>query len=283
MKLEKEKLLNTTYDKFLQTSLLDFPLEQIDELIDQNVMGFGTAVNEKIHSISDYRKMIERQREQAKGIMIHIVNNPALRKMLADGNLATYVDEVNIVMTVNDESHELFLRISTLLEYQKEKWIVLHFHRSKPEYVEGEKDTWHINELNKKNEELEKKVEEKTADLEIKNKELKIEASLERIRTVAMSMQNSEGLLDVVEIINGELKTLGFTDIRNTIINIFNDTKEIFLNYDYSDYGVGGISEVDYNSHPINTKFVNKMREASTDFMITEFTGNELDEWRKWR
>ncbi len=121
------------------------------------------------------------------------------------------------------------------------------------------------------------------AQAEAQAREAKIEAALEKVRAVAMSMQKAEGLLGVVEILNIELRTLGFTDIRNTIINIFNDTKENFINYDYSDYGVGGISEVDYNSHPANKKFVNKMREASTDFMITEFTGNELDEWKKWR
>ncbi len=132
-------------------------------------------------------------------------------------------------------------------------------------------------------EETIEELEQKRKAVEKQNRELEIEASLERIRAIAMSMQKAEGLLDVVEILNTELKMLGFTDIRNTIINIFNDTKQKFLNYDYSDYGVGGISEVDYNSHPSNKKFVNKMREASKDFMITEFTGNELDEWRKWR
>lgn len=283
MKSEKEKLLNTTYDKFIQTSLSDLPLDDIDDLVDQDVMGYGTASDEKVSTISEYRKMIERQREQGENVDMKVEIDSVFRKISKNLNSAVFVDEGTITMTVNNETHQLFLRISTVLEYQKDKWIVVHFHGSKPEYADGEKDTWHINELNKKNEELERKVESKTADLEIKNNELKIEASLERIRTVAMSMQKAEGLLDVVEILYGELKTLGFTDIRNSIINIFNDTKEIFLNYDYSDYGVGGISEVDYNSHPSNSKFVIKMREASQDFMITEFTGNKLDEWRKWR
>ena len=283
MKSEKEKLLNSTYQNFLQISLADLSLDGLDDILDQNIMGYGTALNEKIFSISDYRDLISRQREQGKEIEMKHDFTPVLRKKGEDGNSAVFVDEVTLTMTANGEKHELFLRVSSVLEYIKEKWVVVHFHGSKPEYTDGEKDTWHINELKQKTEALERTVAEKTSDLEIKNKELKIEASLERIRTVAMSMQKSEGLLDVVEILNGELKTLGFTDIRNSIINIFNDSKELFLNYDYSDYGVGGISEVDYNSHPSNSKFVIKMREASQDFMITEFTGNELDEWKKWR
>jgi len=132
-------------------------------------------------------------------------------------------------------------------------------------------------------EETIEELEQKRKSVEAQNRELEIEASLERVRTVAMGMTKPDDLLSVCETLFSELRTLGFSELRNAMINIFNDVEGFFQNYDYSDYGVGGISEVDYNSHPINNKFVNKMREASTDFMITEFTGNELDEWRKWR
>ena len=67
MKSEKEKLLNSTYQKFLQISLSDLSLDGLDEILDQNIMGYGTALNEKIFSLSDYRDLIIRQRDQGKG------------------------------------------------------------------------------------------------------------------------------------------------------------------------------------------------------------------------
>jgi hypothetical protein len=281
MQSDKEKSAHEAYKKFLDIMLYDVPLEQLDELVESDLTGYGTTLDEKILEIERLRKLVIDQREQGAGYDINFVIHPVHRRMSSNENSAIFVDEIEITMSINGEKNVIPLRFSTVLEFIGGSWKVVHLHGSVAVNTEG--DTWHKDEHRKKIEELQKLVSEKTADLITKSKELEIEASLERIRAIAMSMQKAEGLLDVVEILNTELKTLGFTDIRNTIINIFNDTKQKFLNYDYSDYGVGGISEVDYNSHPSNKKFVNKMREASKDFMVTEFTGHELDEWRKWR
>jgi len=117
---------------------------------------------------------------------------------------------------------------------------------------------------------------------EAQAREAQIETSLERIRATAMSMRKADELLDVVEIISKELCILGIPEIRNTNINIFNDDIEKFLNYEYSEYVGKTVYEVYYNSHPSNLQFVKRMKKHAEDFMITEFTGNDLEEWKEW-
>lgn len=209
MNSKKKYLLNETYLKFIQTSLNELPLDGIEEFIDQNVMGYGTTLNEKILSISDYRDLVIRQREQGKDIKTEHDLTPVVHKIATDGNSAVFVDEIVLKMFIQNEIHKLFIRLSTVLEYRDQKWIVVHWHGSKPEYEQGETDTWHVNEWKQKNAELEKLVEEKTADLIIKNRELEIESALERVRSRSMAMHKSEELLEVANVLFQELRNLG--------------------------------------------------------------------------
>jgi len=278
---KKEILLDKAYKEVLDLMLEDSPLELVETLVVDDIMGFGTTMDEVIFGKNQFLKLLKDQREQGSGFELNIDVSPVNRQMSSDGNVAIIANEMKISMQLDADLNEFVARGSMIFEFFDGAWKMIHWHGSKA--VETKGDTWHKEEWKQLNEKLQKQVEEKTEDLALKNRELEIEASLERIRAIAMSMQKAEGLLDVAEILFKELKALGFTDIRNTIINILDDTREKFLNYDYSDYGIGGIDEVDYNSHPSNKELVNRIREASKEFMITEFTGNELDEWRKWR
>src|SRR5450432_3740093 len=85
-------------------------------------------------------------------------------------------------------------------------------------------------------EETIEELEQKRKAVEAQNKELEIESALERVRTVAMAMQKTDDLLDICEILFNELQKLGFPELRNTMINIHNDDKGYFLNYDCSSY-----------------------------------------------
>ena len=74
----------------------------------------------------------------------------------------------------------------------------------------------------------------KKNDLATLKERLKIEASLDRVREIALRMRMPEDLLSICEIVFKELRKLGFKDIRNTMINIHDDESRSFLNYDYS-------------------------------------------------
>jgi hypothetical protein len=114
-------------------------------------------------------------------------------------------------------------------------------------------------------------------------REAKIEASLEKVRAVAMSMHNSEDLLNVCEMLYKEFCSLGFDGLRNAMINIHNDEKKSFVNYDYSDEIGRSINQLVYDIHPLVEKQIKKIRSADDAFSETYFTGKDLVNWRKFR
>ena len=126
-------------------------------------------------------------------------------------------------------------------------------------------------------------LEQKRKAVEAQNRELEIEASLESVRAVAMSMNKSDDLLSICEVSFNEFKKLGFNNLRNSLINIFNDEEESFVNYDYSDYMGGSISNDAYNSNPANEEFLIQIRKANDAFVETVIDRNQLDEWKEFR
>ncbi len=174
MMTEKERLLNETHQQFMETGL-NSPekLGIMDHLTSPDLMGFGTTIDERIFSVADLKSLITRQREQSQGMEIVWTINPVLRKVTHGGNVAVYVDEITLELTVNNEKIKIALRYSNVLEYRDDKWVVIHFHGSKPENVATEEDTWGIEEWKTKNAALEKLVKERTAELEKSLIELK--------------------------------------------------------------------------------------------------------------
>ena len=120
-------------------------------------------------------------------------------------------------------------------------------------------------------------------ELDSKNRDLEFETSLEKVRAVALSMRKAEELTGICEVLYSELRSLGFSEMRNTMINIHNDEKGSFINYDYSDEIGKSITPLFYNTHPIIEKQIKQIRRASNAFSKTSFSGKELDEWKKFR
>ncbi len=283
MNPEKEKLLQDTYDKFVLLSMNKLPAEVMDEIVSKKIMAYGTAIDENIESLEDLMKLMHTQEKQALGMKFEHKIVPVFRNISPEEDSAIFVDEWNVKIHSGTEIFKLFLRGTTNLEYAEGKWKVIHFHTSKPDDTQGKTDTWHIDEWKRKNEELQKLVDEKTADLTLKNRDLEIEASLERVRTIAMGMRKSEDLLNVCERLFSELKTLGFTELRNTMINIHKDEEETFLNYDYSDTLGKTITPLFYNINPIIAKQIRQIRKSRDAFSETSFKGDELKEWKRFR
>ena len=126
-------------------------------------------------------------------------------------------------------------------------------------------------------------LEQKRKSVEAQKRDLEIESSLERVRTVAMGMHKPDDLLSVCEIVFTELQKLGFGELRNAMINIFDDEKTSFLNYDYSDGAGKTITHHFYDSHPVIKKQVEQVRSSSEAFSETVFTGKDLKDWKKFR
>ena len=113
--------------------------------------------------------------------------------------------------------------------------------------------------------------------------ESQIETSLERVRAVALGMRTPDDLLNICETLFHELLSLGFSVMRNAMINIHDDEKGTFVNYDYSEDVGKTVNQLTYNIHPVIENQIRKIRSAHDAFSETVFEGKELEEWKKFR
>ncbi len=130
---------------------------------------------------------------------------------------------------------------------------------------------------------LEVQVAERTIELENKNHELEIETSLEKVRAQALGMRTPSDLLDICAILFSELKVMGFDELRNAMINIYEDDKTYFINYDYALWSGKTITKMPYNLHPLIDRQVQETKNARDAFNEFSFTGNELIAFRELR
>ena len=264
-------------------SLYDLPVDGTNDFVDPKIMGYGTAVDEKVLSISDYRKLLNTQRKQAVGLDMSFEITPVFRSISNKEDSAIFVDEITVSIIVNENKQGLFLRLTTILDYIDSKWIVVHWHGSMPTETTAESDTWLVNEWKRKNEELQNLVDEKTSELLNKNRELEIEASLERVRAVAMSMNKPDDLLSICEVSFKEFQKLGFENIRNAIIHIPNDQQKYFMDYDFSEFTGEAITKIEYGSHPIVDDYLEKIRSAKDAYFEVVIEKDQLEGWKDFR
>ena len=131
---------------------------------------------------------------------------------------------------------------------------------------------------------LQIKVQELKTELDKKNRELEIETSLERVRTVAMGMNQPNDMIEVCQVISEQLRELNVENIRNVQTAIINDKKETYLNYEYfTQYNTSSILEIQSDLHPSVLEFVQSIKKSKDAFFTTSFTGKDLEEWIEYR
>jgi hypothetical protein len=156
----KEKLLSEAVQHVLDMTITDnFPLDTIGEFVVSDVMGFGTTVDEKINGIEGFKKLLEDQRDQSKGLDLRFNTKLLHKRIFAQKNAAFFTHDFIITMKMGSEESVLPLRFSTVFEFVDNHWKLVHWHGSQA--VDSEGDTWHRNELIKKNQALQKLVDEK--------------------------------------------------------------------------------------------------------------------------
>jgi len=281
---ERKEQLDETYQKLLEVGFGNGSIEESPKFMDENVMGYGTALDEKIMSYNDFRELIVVQRKQAANFDDFIYqSNPVIKRLFNEGSSALIVDEIDLTSVIDGENNKMTVRMSTMLEFNKESWKVVHWHGSLAEHVSDGEDPWHVNEWKQKTAELQKLVDEKTVDLLNKNRELEIEASLERVRAVAMGMSKSEDLLGICEVSYHEFEKLGFENLRAVLIHILDDESRTFTDYDYCELFGGEISTLSYDSHPVVVNYFEQIKSRKDAFAEAVLSGDELESWKKVR
>ena len=128
-----------------------------------------------------------------------------------------------------------------------------------------------------------KELTELNEQIEKANAELRVEASLERVRAVTMSMSKPGDVLNICKVMFEELQVLGFKDLRNSLINFWDDDNGILLDYDYSDFSGGHFAKLPYSSHPVFESFIKKVKKATDAFAELVVTEEELETWKQRR
>lgn len=219
----KEKLLSEAVQKVLDMTVTDnFPLDTIGEFVVPDVMGFGTTVDEKISGIDDFKKLLRDQQEQSKDLDLHFETPLIHRRIFAQENAAFFSHDFIVTIKIGAVENVLPLRFSTVFEYIGDHWKLVHWHGSQA--VDSEGDTWHRNELIKKNEALQKLVEEKTADLVRKNAAL--ETAIQTIKETQDQLLQQEKLASL-----GQLTAGIAHEIKNPLnfVNNFSELSEDFI------------------------------------------------------
>jgi signal transduction histidine kinase len=121
-------------------------------------------------------------------------------------------------------------------------------------------------------------LEAKSAIIALQKAELEIEGALERVRQEAINMSKPADVPAICKVVYTELKSLGFIEMRNAMINIHDDERNNFVNYDYSDSTGEGIH---YLNNDIQLPGVKSIKEDG--FLATAISSNEPIDWKTFR
>lgn len=257
-------------------------LETFASTLDDNYEMIGTSEGEVAHNkaegIAFFKSQMQEMAGKADMRNRQILAKPMNGMLLINENCDIYV------LAGTGWSFYSKIRISTLLYETQLGWKVIQQHGSLPDMRVQEGETLAIDKISRENLELRDAVKRRTAELENKNRELEIEATLERVRAVAMSMKKPEDMLAVCRVISNELQHLGVEHIRNVQTAIIDEEKGSFLNYQYfTAYQKESIEVTEYHKNPVVNDMATRMLESADGFFTGTLTGKELEKFRAYR
>ena len=282
MNSKKKNNLEETYERIINVGLCIAPYEDLSGLVAPEPMLFGTTKDEKVFSFRELDAMFKSQYEQMAGFVPSLDRKRLFTRFSNDGNNAFITEEVTLTITSPEVVNTILIRCSCVMEYIDNQWKLTHWHASTP--VETENDHWHMEEWKREKEKLQQLVDQQTADLQVKNRELEIEASIERVRAVAMGMTKPEDMLKVCRVISDQLQQFGVEHIRNVQTAIINEEKGTYHNYQYfTPYDKESFEITECDKNPVVQAMINSMLESPDAFFTTQITGEELATFRAYR
>jgi signal transduction histidine kinase/ketosteroid isomerase-like protein len=279
MKLTKQleseilKVYHDYWDAYLRGDMKTFA-----SFLDDNVTVFGTATGEVFTNKREAVEFYTATADQMTGITefrnrqiklkaagdTFIINEQCDLYVLLDGKW-TYYDHV---------------RITAIIEKKGNEWKCVHQHGSFPDHRTEDGEQIAAEKIKEENLQLKDAVKRRTAELESKNRELEIEGALEKVRSVAMGMHSADDMLEICKTIALQMATLGVGEIRNVQTAIFNESRQVYMNYEfYSKHDKTIITETSYNNHKTHKAFANKMLKGQGQFYKTHIKGKKVKDW----
>lgn len=258
-------------------------LEKFASTLDENFEMIGTSESEQCHGkvagieflkgqIDEIVGKVDMRNRQIQTICLDplvLINEACDLYVLAGSDFSGKRKDWNFYSKI---------RISTLLRETISGWKVVHQHGSVPDLRVGEGETLGIEKISKENLELRDAVKRRTAELEHKNRELALEATLEKVRTVAMGMKKPEDMLDVCRKIAGQLQDFGISNIRNVQTVIIDEKTGKYLCYQYFPaYDQCTVEDTDYHKSPVEHEMVKQMLASRDGHFIGNLIGEELE------
>ena len=277
-KLEREIL--EVYHKYWD-AYLKGDMRIMSSLMDENIRMIGSGQGEVFNNKKETVKYYKATAHQVAGKSE--MRNRKITLAAAGNNIL--VTEESDFFILMDTTWTFYGqgRISTLFGKTGDKRLIIQQHGSLPDARTAGGEQINTDKIKEENIRLKDAVKRRTIELEEKNRKLEIEAALERVRTVAMSMEKPDDILKICEALFKELQKSGFSELRNALINTFVDEKNYFIDYAYSDFTGGTISRIPYSGHPVIERFIREIRKANDAFIEIEITAKELDEWKTFR
>jgi signal transduction histidine kinase len=201
MTKESEQQLNHALDKVYELGFGLVPDTELEQYFAEKLLVIGTAKGETFSTREEVRSLIQRQKEQTKGIDLSYERKKVYRDFPAAENVAVIVEDIATTIKINEDSLYFDMRATAIFEFQEGRWMLIHWHVSKPEIVDSEKDTFGIEEWRQKTERLEKVIAERTAELKIKNEML--EKTMENLKSTQIQLIHSEKMASLGELTAG--------------------------------------------------------------------------------
>ena len=277
-KLEVEvlKAYNGYWDSYLKGDM-----KALASFMDDDIKVIGSTETEVFYNKKTAMKFYSATAGQIAGTAQ--LRNRDIKIELIDG-LVLITEKLDFYALV-DEKWTFYARgrLSSLLWKKEDGWKFIQQHGSMPDTRAGDGEQLSVEKISKENRELRDAVKRHTIELEEKNRELEIESSLERVRTVAMSMHKQDDLMEICKAVYVELQALGFSELRNTLIDTFVDEENYFIDYDYSEFTGGSSSKIPYSGNPVVEKYIKDIRKSGEAFSEITVKGAELETWKKFR
>ena len=255
----------------------------------EDVTFIGSGLHERALNKSEYKKINKEGVKQfPNSFQIEFLWT---NLTMLNENVACVESEVIWGQLINDEIFKELLRNTTLLKRENNKWLITHVHGSVPDYRLKDGDYMTNEQTIIRNRELERQVFERTQDLnktleelEQKNRELEIEATLEKVRTIAMGMREPADMLDVCKTISLQLQSLGVKEIRNVQTAIFYEQRGTYMNYEfYAKHDKTFITETVFTNNEIHNEFATKMLKGRGETFITHIKGDDVKDWIEYQ
>ncbi|MBS4062988.1 MAG: nuclear transport factor 2 family protein [Chitinophagaceae bacterium] len=246
--------------------------------IDDNIIAYGTAKAEVFKSkkaIAKFYKATADQMKDKADFRNRKINVKAV------GNTVVVSEECDLYVLAGKAwifyGHT---RVTSVFAHKRGSWKVVHNHASFPDSRAEEGEQIATQKIKTENLQLKEAVQRRTVELETKNKELQIEAALERVRTVAMSMKKADDMLTICKTISQQLAKLGVKEIRNVQTAVIRKEKGTYINYEfYAKHNKLLTTEVSYTDHAMTKAFINKMLDGPNEFFTRSLKGKKVQEW----